>query len=134
MREGLHVGAEGWVRRTVTAEMTAEHFGNAGVRVLATPVLCGLFEQSALEAVRDGLDAGEATVGTRLEIEHLAATPLGMTVSIRARLEEIDRRRLRFAIEARDTQELVARGSHERFVVDLARFLEKAEAKAATAR
>jgi fluoroacetyl-CoA thioesterase len=71
-------------------------------------------------------------VGTHLEIDHLAATPVGMTVTVRARLETIDRRRLAFIIEAHDGRELVARGRHERFVVDLKRFLQTVAAKQAT--
>ncbi len=133
MKATLRVGAEGVVQRTVTDELCADHFGNRGVRVLATPVLCSLFELSAAAAVQGALEPREATVGTRLQIEHLAATPAGMEVSVRARLVEIDRRRLRFAIEAHDSRELVARGEHERFLVDLPSFLEKVEAKAATA-
>jgi predicted thioesterase len=126
------VGAEGRVERVVTPDLSAEHFGNAGVAVLATPALCALFEQSAFEAVRAALEPGEATVGTHLEIDHLAATPVGMTVTVRARLETIDRRRLAFIIEAHDGRELVARGRHERFVVDLKRFLQTVAAKQAT--
>jgi len=133
MKATLRVGAEGIVQRAVTDDLCADHFGNPGVRVLATPVLCSLFELSAAAAVQDALEPREATVGTRLEIEHLAATPVGMAVSVRARLVEIDRRRLRFAIEAHDDRELVARGEHERCLVDLPSFLERVQAKTATA-
>jgi predicted thioesterase len=128
----LRVGAEGRLERVVTPELSAERFGNVGVAVLATPALCALFEQTAVLAVSAALEPGEATVGTHLEIDHLAATPLGMTVTVRARLEAIDQRRLAFAIEAHDGREMVARGRHERFVVDLKRFLERVAAKQAT--
>lgn len=130
MRETLRVGLEGTLRREVTADLLAEHYGNPGVRVLATPALCWLFEQSAVLAVQDHLDPGESTVGTRLEIEHLAPTPPGMPVSVRARLEAVDGRRLSFTMEAQDEREVVARGRHERFVVQLERFLDRARAKA----
>jgi predicted thioesterase len=128
----LQVGAEGRLERVVTPDLSAEHFGNVGVAVLATPALCALFEQSAFEAVRAALEPGEATVGTHLEIDHLAPTPVGMTVTVRSRLEAIDRRRLVFTIEAHDGRELVARGRHERFVVDLKHFLQTVAAKQAT--
>lgn len=126
------MGTEGRVERLVTPELSAEHFGNAGVAVLATPALCALFELSAFEAVRAALEPGEATVGTHLQIDHLAATPVGMTVTVRARLEAVDRQRLAFTIEAHDGREVVARGRHERFVVDLTQFLQKVAAKQAT--
>ncbi len=128
----MRVGAEGRVERVVTSELSAEHLGNVGVAVLATPALCALFELSAFEAVRAALEPGEATVGTHLEIDHLAATPVGMTVTVRARLEAVDQRRLVFTIEAHDGRETVARGRHERFVVDLKRFRQKVAAKQAT--
>ncbi len=132
MRDTLRAGVEATLTRAVTPELLADHYGNPGMRVLATPALCWLFEHSAVLTLADHLEPGEATVGTRLEIEHLAPTPLGMTVSVRARLEAVDGRRLRFAIEAQDECEMVARGHHERFVVDLQRFLDRTRAKAAT--
>jgi predicted thioesterase len=126
----LRVGLEGTLRREVTPELLADHYGNPGVRVLATPALCWLFEQSAVLAVQNHLDPGESTVGTRLEIEHLAPTPPGMPVSVRAHLEAVDGRRLSFTMEAQDEREVVARGRHERFVVQLERFLDRVRAKA----
>jgi predicted thioesterase len=132
VRDSLRVGSEGRLERVVTPDLSAEQFGNVGVAVLATPALCALFEQSAVVAVRAALELGEATVGTHLEIDHLAATPLGRTVTVRARLEAVDGRRLTFTIEAHDGREMVARGRHERVVVELKRFLQKVAAKQAT--
>ncbi len=126
------LGQQARVQRTVAASDTAEQFGNAGVRVLATPVLCAWFENAALACIQTNLEQGEATVGTKLSIEHLAATPLGMLVSVEAELVEIDRRRLTFRIEARDEQEVIGRGLHERFVIDLQRFLERVAVKVVT--
>ncbi len=126
------VGQKARIQRTVGPGDTADRFGNPGVEVLATPVLCHWFESVAVACISAELGPGEATVGTRLAIEHLAATPLGGSVTIDAELVEVDRRRLAFRIEARDAQELIARGTHERFVIDLAGFLKRTQAKAET--
>ncbi len=122
-------GARGRLERIVGPQDSAEAFGNAGVAVLATPALCHWFENAAVATVGDQLAPDEATVGTKLTIEHLAATPLGMRVTIDAELIEVDGRRLVFRIEARDQRELVARGTHERFVVNLAHFLDRIRSK-----
>jgi predicted thioesterase len=116
----------------VEKEHTADHFRNAGVQVLATPVLCYWFEAACTQAIAPFLDSGEATVGTRLSIEHLAATPLGMRVTVDAEVTGVSGRRVDFTVRARDEKELVARGSHQRFVVDLDRFLQASRAKAVT--
>ena len=104
------------------------------MRVLATPVLCHWFESACVLAVAEHLEPGEATVGTRLSLEHLKATPLGMMVRVEAVVKGCEGRRLAFSVEAYDEAELVARGTHERFVVDLRRFLQAVEAKAVTTR
>ena len=110
-------------------EHGADHFQNPGVTVLATPVLCHWFESAAVLAVAEHIEAGEATVGTRITIEHLKATPVGMQVRITARVVAIEGRRVNFEISAVDDVELVARGAHERFVVDLGRFLAGVQSK-----
>ena len=83
------------------SEHSAERFGNAGVRVLATPILCHWFEWASLLAVADHLEPGEATVGTRLSIEHLKATPVGMLVRVEAEVTGVEGRRLAFTRAAR---------------------------------
>lgn len=107
----------------------ASNFGNSGVEVLATPVLCHWFESTAVIAIHSQLEPGEATVGTRLTIEHLKATPVGMRVTVEAEVIAVEGRRLDFQIEARDEKELIARGSHARHVIDLQRFLEGVRSK-----
>ena len=109
---------------TAAREHLASAFGSGLVDVLATPVLVGFCEEAARTLVDPALDAGQKTVGTRISLDHLAATPLGMAVTVTATLVEIDRRKLRFEIEARDAVELVGRATHERFVIDSARFEE----------
>jgi predicted thioesterase len=102
---------------------TAEKFGSGDVPVLATPRLLALAEQVTVQAVREHLAEGETSVGTRVELEHLAASPQGTHVLISAELTEVDGRRLVFAFEAHDRQKLVSRGTIERVVVDRAKFL-----------
>ena len=93
--------------------------------VFATPSLVGLMESAAMEALRGCLPDGDTTVGTRIDVEHLAATPLGDTVRAEARLVSVDGRRLLFEVEAHDSVRQVGRGRHERMIVARERFLEK---------
>jgi len=123
------VGQVGSLEQVVGPEHAADRFENTGVTVLATPVLCHWFESAAVLAIAPQLEPGEASVGTRLTIEHLKATPLGMRVRVESRVVAVEGRRITFEDEARDEVELVARGTHERVVVDLARFLAGVEAK-----
>ena len=102
----------------VTDDMTPAHLRGEPIRVLSTPDMIRLIEQTAIEAVQPCLAPGQATVGTRVDVTHLAATPVGMTVTITVEVTEIDRRRLGFKVEVRDDLDAVGRGTHERFIVD----------------
>jgi predicted thioesterase len=128
----IDVGREGRLEQIVRPEHGADRFQNAGVTVLATPVLCHWFESAAVLAIAEQLESGEATVGTRLSIEHLKATPIGMSVRVTARVVAAEGRRVDFEVSAFDDVELIARGTHERFVVDLERFLAGMQAKTAS--
>ena len=128
----IAAGQSGRFEHLVEANHSASNFGNAGVEVLATPVLCHWFETTAVIAIHDQLESGEATVGTRLAIEHLKATPIGMRVTVEARVDAVDGRRISLRIEARDEKEPIARGTHERMVVQLDRFLDGVRAKRGT--
>lgn len=125
----LTVGIKGTLERTVTEEVTAKAMGSGELPVFATPAVVALAEECAWKSVAGGLEEGQGTVGTRMELSHLAATPLGMTVRCETELVEIDRRKLVFAIAAYDGVDKVAEGRHERFIVDNAKFLSKAESK-----
>ncbi|MBV9282836.1 MAG: thioesterase [Chloroflexi bacterium] len=127
--DGFQPGMSGELSVVVTPEMTAAHFGNQGVEVLATPYVVGLLETASVLAVGAALRPGQATVGTRVDIRHEAATPCGVQVTASARLIEVDGRRLTFAVEARDPLDRVAFGTHERVVIDLVRFLERTKKK-----
>jgi predicted thioesterase len=128
----LAPGAVHELSRTVTAEVTAHAMGHEGVHVFATPFLVALLEDAAGRLMTPHLPAGATSVGTRVEIRHLAATPIGMTVHGRATLLESDGRCFLFAVEAWDAKDKIAEGRHERSVVrDLARFLEHTMKKGA---
>jgi predicted thioesterase len=129
----MAVGRRGRFEKVVEPSETADKFGNPGVEVLATPVLCHWFESAAVSSIHDGLASGEASVGTRLTIEHLKATPVGMRVIVDAQVIAVDGRRVSFQVEASDERELIARGTHERYIVQLARFLDGVRAKSVRA-
>ena len=99
--------------------------------VLSTPRLIGLMERTAHQALLPFLPAGQTTVGSRVNISHLAATPVGMRVRFRAEVTAVDGRRVTFKVEAWDAVEKIAEGEHERFIIDVARFEKRlAEKKA----
>ena len=123
------VGAESTTEYTADAARLADRYGNKGVRVLATPHLVALAETECLKCVADHIERGWSTVGVRLEVRHVAATPEGMRFSMRAALRQVDRRRLVFDVEARDEVELIFAGTHERVLVETAKFLASAEQK-----
>jgi fluoroacetyl-CoA thioesterase len=120
-------GAVHEVSRTVTPDVTADAMGNRGVKVFATPFVIGLLEDAAAGVVRPTLPPGASTVGTMIEMRHLAATPVGMAVRAKATLLETDGRRFLFQVEAWDAREKIAEGRHERCLVpDLEKFLARA--------
>ena len=127
--KGLEVGLSFEQEIVVTEEMTAKYLGSGAVEVYATPMMILLMENTAAACVAPYLDPGCVTVGTKLQIEHCAATPVGLQVRCKAVLTEIDGRALRFQVEAFDTCERIGFGSHERFVVTADRFNQKAKKK-----
>jgi fluoroacetyl-CoA thioesterase len=102
----------------VTEDMTPPHLRGDPIRVLATPEMIRLIEQTAIQAVQPALNPGQTTVGTRVDVAHLAATPEGMTVTVTVELTAVDRRRLTFRAEVHDEVEKVGEGTHERFIID----------------
>ncbi len=125
----LHRGVRSVRELPVTPENTAKALGSGGLAVFATPALIALMEYCAAESVQPYLPADSSTVGTRIDIKHLSATPVGLTVRCETELIEIDRRRLVFLCRAFDDAGLIGEGTQERFVVDNAKFLEKAAQK-----
>ena len=125
----LEIGIKGSSSCTVTLNDTAKALGSGGLDVLSTPKLIALMENAALLSVRPYLEEGSDTVGTLLNVKHLAATPVGMTVRAEAELIEIDRRRLVFSVKAWAEVELVGEGTHVRFIVDMEKFTNKCNSK-----
>lgn len=120
-------GLRGEASLEVTEAVTADRVGSGGVPVLATPEVVSLVERAAVAALEDALPEGSTSVGSRIELEHLAPTPVGGRASAVAVLEVVDGRRLAFSFEVTDGAGVVATGSHLRAVVDRARFLAAAE-------
>ncbi|HEY0753430.1 MAG TPA: thioesterase family protein [Ktedonobacteraceae bacterium] len=121
----LNVGLAGEASTVVVHENTAAAVGAGGVEVFGTPMMIALMENASWNAVAKHLDEGFVTVGTVVNIKHLAATPLGQHVRANAELIEIDRRRLVFKVEAYDEKQKIGEGLHERFIVQLEHFLRK---------
>lgn len=113
----------------VTSEMTALKMGSGDLEVFATPALIALMEGTAAASIKDKLDDGSTSVGTKIEIKHLAATPVDMKVCCESELIEVDGRRLLFKINVYDEIEKIGEGLHERFIVKSEKFQEKANLK-----
>jgi predicted thioesterase len=127
----LTTGITGRAEDDVTENRTAAFMGSGGLRVYATPRMTAMMEYTAWSSVEPYLEEGMGTVGTRLEVSHLAASPVGAHITYESELTEIDRRKLVFTVRAYDNSGLIGEGRHERFIIDNARFMEKAQAKLA---
>jgi fluoroacetyl-CoA thioesterase len=115
----------------VEDHLTADRMGNPGFKVLSTPALVQLFEAASIQAIASHQDLPlSGSVGMRIEVEHVAATPIGMHVRCTAKVVNVDGRRVSFTLEAHDEKELIGKGTHQRFLVDPAKFLARIEAKA----
>lgn len=125
----LQVGTSHEITFSVTPELSAKAVGSGTLEVLATPIMIARMEQAAWMAVAPALEADSGTVGTLMHVKHLSPTPLGLSVTCRAELTEIDGRRLVFQVTARDDQGVVGEGVHERAIIQNARFLAKAQKK-----
>ena len=113
----------------VAEQQTAKHLGSGELAVFATPCMIALMENTAYKSVQPYLEPGQGTVGTLLNVKHLAATPVGMEVRCETKLIEVDRKRLVFEVKAFDACGLIGEGVHERFIVDNQRFMQKAQSK-----
>lgn len=127
--EELRAGLKGEAELVVGEEHTAAHVGSGRVHVFATPLMIALMETAAVAAVEDALAPGQQSVGTRLDVRHLAATPVGMRVRATAELVKVDGRTLTFRVAAVDDKEPIGEGTHVRALVDAARFDARLQAK-----
>jgi predicted thioesterase len=129
--EALKVGLRGSAGLLVGEEHTAPRVGSGRVHVLATPVMINLIEAAALEAIERLLPAGHQSLGTVLNVRHIAATPVGMRVTATAEVIAVEGRTVSFRVEARDERELIGDGTHERVVVNVAKFDQRVQRKSA---
>ena len=125
----LEVGLKHVAKITVTDDMTPAHLRDEPLRVLSTPDMIRLIERTAIEAVQPYLAPGQATVGTRVDVAHLAGTLVGMTATITVELTAIDRRKLTFRVEVRDELDEIGKGTHDRFIVDASQRLPRLQQK-----
>lgn len=125
----IEIGMKGRAETVVTAENTAQAVGSGLVPVFATPYMIALMENAAVNAVQAQLAADEGTVGTRLDVTHDAATPIGLKVWAEAEVTAVEGRKLTFAVTAYDEREKIGVGTHERFIIKPEKFLAKTQAK-----
>jgi predicted thioesterase len=126
----LTPGLVGSSEIVVADRHTAPFVGSGKVPVLATPVMINLIEAAALDAVEALLPEGHQSLGTHLDVRHVAATPVGMRVRARAELVKVDGRVLTFAVIAEDEREPIGDGTHQRVVVNVAKFDARVQKKA----
>ncbi len=127
----IPVGAQGSFSLVVTQNHLANRFKDAMLpAVFSTPVMVMIMENAALNAIKPYLDANESAVGTRVDVTHLAATPVGMTATAHAEVTKVEGRRIEFKVEATDGVDKIGTATHERMVIDMVKFNEKLKKKA----
>ena len=128
----LTIGTKGEFKMLVTNEVAIDFLGMEEARVLGTPWLIAHLEFTCRNSVKPLLDSGYDTVGTHVDVRHLAATPMGMQVTFRSELIGVEGSRLRFTVEAYDEKDKVAAGTHERAIINVAKFATRLQAKMAS--
>ena len=125
----MELGIKGTAETVVVYENTAAAVGSGALEVFSTPSMIALMEKASRELVQPYLEEGQSTVGTRLEVSHVAASPIGALIHAESTLVEIDRRMLTFEVKAYADGELIGEGRHQRCIIYAERFMEKALAK-----
>ena len=123
------VGLKGRAEALVTESNTATAACSGALPVFGTPFLCALMEEAAWKSIAPHLEAGQSTVGTRLDISHDSATPVGMKVWAESEVTQVDGRRIELKVAAYDEKGLIGQGTHQRFIVQDEKFLARAAAK-----
>ena len=123
------IGTKGFATEVVDENKTAVVLGSGFLKVYATPAMVALMEKAAAESVQPYLDAASGTVGTRINVAHTAATPIGLHVKCESEVTAVDGRKISFAITASDDAGVIGTATHERFVIDNKRFMQKAQEK-----
>jgi predicted thioesterase len=124
------IGTKREEKLLVTSEVAIDFLGMETARVLATPHLIGHLEMTARNSVKPLLEPGHDTVGTQVNVAHLAATPIGMNVTFRSEVISVEERRINFKVEAFDEKEKIAEGTHQRAIINVAKFATRLVAKA----
>lgn len=127
----ITIGMKGRAESVVTPQNTADAVGSGLVPVFATPYMVALMENAAVNAVQGGLEEGQGTVGTRLDVTHDAATPIGMKVWAEAEVTAVEGKKITLSVRAFDEAGPIGGGTHQRFVITVDRFLAKAQSKKA---
>ena len=125
----ITIGTKAAVQMPVTEEKTAKHVGSGSLLVFATPMMAALMEKAACEALAPFLEDGETTVGTELNIQHTAATPVGLTVTAEAEVTAVNGREIAFKVRAYDDAGEIGTGTHKRFLVFAEKFQTKANGR-----
>ena len=123
------VGMKARVEDVVVQENTAISAGSGTLPVFATPFMCALMEKAAWMAIAPELNKGDSSVGTKLNISHLSATPVGLKVWAESEGSAVDGKRIEFKVSAWDVKGLIGEGTHERFIIQNEKFQSKADAK-----
>ena len=129
MDNKITAGIRGEKSAAVTVDLTAPAMGSGELKVFATPALAALAEGCCAESVEDLLDEGQETVGSRIEVDHISPTPMGVGVVCRSRLLAAEGRRLDFEFEAYDSGGMIGKGKHTRYIVDAEALMKKATDK-----
>ena len=130
----IPIGSTGTARLIVASEHTAPRVGSGAIAVLATPIMINLIEAAALAACEHLLQAGHQTLGTRLDVSHTAATPVGGLVTATARVIAVEGREIAFKVEARDDLDVIGGGTHTRVIVNVEKFEARVQRKAGALR
>lgn len=125
----LEAGIKGKRTVTVSVETTAKAMGSGELNVYATPAMIALMEETAYKSVAGELDEGMGSVGTKMDVQHVSASPVGMQITCESELTEVDGRRLVFSVKAQDEKGLIGAGIHERFIIENAKFQAKTDSK-----
>jgi len=130
LQPNIALGKTATASTAVSPHNTAKAVGSGSLDVFATPMMVALMERAACDCLADGLAEGQSSVGTRIDVEHTAASPIGAEITATAVITALNGRKVEFAVTAGDGKGEIGRGTHTRFVIDAARFMQRAEERA----
>lgn len=121
----LEAGLKNTITLTVTEELTADKVGSGALKVYSTPMMIAAMENCCLSCVAPYLEEGNTTVGTLVNVTHDAASPLGAVIEVECTLTAVERRKLTFEVVAKCGEQIIGKGTHERFIVNAEKFMSK---------